>query len=132
MLFPTFDFLLFVIPVLLATWALGRRPLARTLLLLGASYFFYMGGPKTEPPPTPWYYVGLLVLSTVLDYAAGLLIANADRNAERRGDPSSARGFRNAVLGVSLVGNLGLLGYFKYTDFFLRTAQDVATALGME
>ncbi|MBC8070887.1 MAG: MBOAT family protein [Deltaproteobacteria bacterium] len=132
MLFPTFDFLLFVIPVLLATWALGRRPLARTVLLLGASYFFYMGGPKTEPPPTPWFYVGLLVLSTVLDWAAGLLIANADRGAERRGDPSGARGFRNAVLGISLVGNLGLLGYFKYTDFFLRTAQDIATATGME
>jgi len=130
MLFPTFDFLIFVIPVLVATWVLGRRPLARTLLLLGASYFFYMAGPKTDPPPTPWYYVGLLVFSTVLDYACGLGMAVAD--ARWRSDPARARFVRNTLLGISLVGNLGLLGYFKYTDFFLRTATDVAAALGIE
>ena len=130
MLFPTFDFLIFVIPVLVATWVLGRRPLARTLLLLGASYFFYMAGPKTDPPPTPWYYVGLLVFSTVLDYACGLGMAVAD--ARWKSDPARARFVRNTLLGISLVGNLGLLGYFKYTDFFLRTATDVAAALGIE
>lgn len=130
MLFPTFDFLIFVIPVLVATWVLGRRPLARTLLLLGASYFFYMAGPKTDPPPTPWYYVGLLVFSTVLDYACGLGMAIADER--NRHDPARARFLRNTLLGISLVGNLGLLGYFKYTDFFLRTATDVAAALGIE
>lgn len=130
MLFPTFDFLIFVIPVLIATWVLGRRPLARTLLLLGASYFFYMAGPKTDPPPTPWYYVGLLVFSTVLDYACGLGMAVAD--GRWKSDPARVRFVRNTLLGISLVGNLGLLGYYKYTDFFLRTATDLAAALGIE
>ncbi len=133
MLFPTFDFLIFVIPVLLAAWALSHRPKARTLLLLAASLFFYVGGPKTDPPPTPWYYVGLLVFSTLLDYACGLGIAAQDAR-RGRGDQDEARTRRgkNIILGISLVGNLGLLGYFKYTDFFLRTATDVAGALGIE
>jgi len=132
MLFPTFDFLLFVIPVLLAAWALANRPFARTVLLLAASYFFYMGGPATDPPPTAWYYVGLLVLSTVLDYACGLGIAVQDARIRRDGPSATATRARNAILGISLVGNLGLLGYFKYTDFFLRTATDLAQVLGIE
>jgi D-alanyl-lipoteichoic acid acyltransferase DltB (MBOAT superfamily) len=132
MLFQTFDFLLFVIPVLVAAWALANRPRARLLLLLGASYFFYMGGPMTDPPPTRWYYVGLLVLSTVLDYACGLGIAVQDAKARRDGPSETTTRARNLLLGVSLVGNLGLLGYFKYTDFFLRTATDLAQALGID
>jgi alginate O-acetyltransferase complex protein AlgI len=132
MLFPTFDFLLFAIPVLLAAWALANRPLARTLLLLGASYFFYMGGPATDPPPTPWYYVGLLVLSTVLDYACGLGIAVQDARIRQDGPSAGATRARNAILGISLLGNLGLLGYFKYTDFFLRTATDLAQVLDID
>ncbi len=135
MLFPTFDFLLFVIPVLLGTWLLSHRPLPRTLLLLGASLFFYMAGPKTEPPPTPWYYVGLLVFSTVLDYACGLGIAAQDRRVRQSGDAAamaSARRAKNAIFGVSLVGNLGLLGYFKYTDFAFSVATDLAHALGID
>ncbi len=62
MLFASFDYLLFFLPVLVAYWALATRPKARLLLLLGASYFFYMAAAK--PPggglPTKWYYVGLL------------------------------------------------------------------------
>ncbi len=132
MLFPTFDFLLFVIPVLAAAWMLAHRPRWRTLLLLGASYFFYMAGPKNEPLPTPWYYVGLLLISTVLDYACGLGIAAQDARARRNGLSPRVTRARNAMLGISLVGNLGLLGYFKYTDFFVRTAGDVAGALGLD
>ncbi len=132
MLFPTLDFLLFVIPVLVVAWLLAHRPVARTLVLLAASYFFYMGGPLTDPPPAPWYYVGLLVLSTVLDYACGLGIAAQDARAKQAGISAATTRARNAILGISLVGNLGLLGYFKYTDFFLRTATDVAQALGIE
>jgi D-alanyl-lipoteichoic acid acyltransferase DltB (MBOAT superfamily) len=132
MLFPTFDFLLFVIPVLAVAWMLAHRPWPRTIFLLLASYFFYSAGPHTEPPPAPWYYVGLLVLSTVLDYACGLGIAVQDARAKRNGPSPGTTRVRNAMLGISLVGNLGLLGYFKYTDFFVRTAADLTEALGIE
>ena len=134
MLFPTFDFLLFLLPMLVAFWSLSHRPVARVVLLLVGSYFFYMAGPKTEPPPTPWYFAGLLVFSTVLDYVCGwqihkrapLLQAVDPRLASR------ARWGRNAYLAASVIGNLGLLGYFKYTDFFVDTFADVAGAMGME
>jgi D-alanyl-lipoteichoic acid acyltransferase DltB (MBOAT superfamily) len=134
MLFPTFDYLLFALPVLLAFWALAHRPVARVLLLLVASYFFYMAGPKTVPPPTPWYFAGLLVFSTVLDYVCAAQIHRHAPNLTST-DPvvaAAARRTRNGYLAASLVGNLGLLGYFKYTDFFIATAGDVAHALGLD
>jgi alginate O-acetyltransferase complex protein AlgI len=134
MLFSTFDYLLFAVPVIVAFWALSHRPWARVWLLLVASYFFYMAGPKTEPPPTPWYFAGLLLFSTVLDYACGLAIHRRSADLESP-DPrvvSSARRARNAIFGISLVGNLGLLAYFKYVDFFVATFSDIAGALGME
>ena len=133
MLFPSFDFLVFVIPVLLVFWAASGRPVVRVVFLLGASYFFYMAGPKLDPPGTPWYYAGLLLFSTVLDFACGHAMARHAEGA-KSSDPAvagPARRSRNAALGVSLVGNLGLLAYFKYTDFFFTIAGDIGEALGM-
>jgi D-alanyl-lipoteichoic acid acyltransferase DltB (MBOAT superfamily) len=133
MLFSTFDFLLFFVPVAALTWAL--RGWARVWLLLAASYFFYMAGPKTDPLPTPWYYAGLLLASTVLDYVCALRITAATARTVGAGDAvahATARRARAAWLTVSLVGNLGLLAYFKYTNFLLSAAADVARAIGFE
>ncbi len=134
MLFPTFDYLVFLVPVLVAFWALGHRPVARVLLLLVASYFFYMAGPKTDPPPTPWYFAGLLVFSTVLDFVCGHQIHRRDADLDSPDDTVSARARRgrNGFLLASLVGNLGLLGYFKYTDFFVDVFADLCQATGVE
>lgn len=133
MLFPTFDFLLFIIPTLIGFWALAGRPTARVLFLLGASYFFYMAGPKTAPPPAPPYYVGLLFFSTVLDFIAGAeihrfepLIRDEDDELRRFGTRH-----RNTWLAASLVGNLGLLAYFKYVNFCIEAFTDVVTAFGV-
>jgi D-alanyl-lipoteichoic acid acyltransferase DltB (MBOAT superfamily) len=132
MLFQTFDFLLFAIPVIVGFWLLAGRPFARTLFLLAASYFFYMAGPKTEPPPAPWYFVGLLVFSTFLDFHCGKAIhaleVNAEDDDERVAAPARRR--RNLWLTLSLVGNLGLLAYFKYVNFFVQAFADVAGTLG--
>ncbi|MBK9756880.1 MAG: MBOAT family protein [Nannocystis sp.] len=130
MLFVSFDFLLFIIPVLLLAWALANVAALRVLFLIAASYFFYMAGPHTDPIQPPWYFVGLLFLSTVLDFVCSHRIA-ARRPAQEAGD-AGARRACNAWLGVSLVGNLGLLGYFKYTNFFLGAFGDIAAALGVE
>ncbi|MEX1368344.1 MAG: MBOAT family O-acyltransferase [Nannocystaceae bacterium] len=133
MLFPTFDYLVFLVPILVAFWALGHRPVARVLLLLLASYFFYMAGPKTDPPPTPWYFAGLLVFSTLLDYGVGHQI---HLRTPKLHDPdpavaARARRGRNGFLLLSLVGNLGMLGYFKYVDFFVDTFADIAELAGI-
>jgi alginate O-acetyltransferase complex protein AlgI len=123
MLFASFDFVLFFLPVLLGYWALARHPVARWMLLLCSSYFFYCASAK--PPsggwPTPWYFVGLIVASTIVDYWVALGIASARK-----------RFWRNAALGVSLVGNLGMLGYFKYTGFLLDVGRDLAHLLGAD
>ncbi|MCA9651639.1 MAG: MBOAT family protein, partial [Myxococcales bacterium] len=134
MLFPTFDFLLFALPILVGFWALAGRPVARVLFLLAASYFFYMAGPKTDPPPAPWYFVGLLVFSTVLDFVAARRIhALAEqRRSEDERVAARARRQRNLWLTVSLVGNLGLLGYFKYANFFIQAFSDVLHEVGVE
>jgi D-alanyl-lipoteichoic acid acyltransferase DltB (MBOAT superfamily) len=133
MLFPTFDFLLFAIPVLAGFWAMADRPLLRTVFLLAASYFFYMAGPATDPPGAPWYFVGLLLLSTVLDFTCGHAIHRLDPAAESE-DPlvaAAAKRRRNLWLSASLVGNLGLLGYFKYANFFMAAFADMAGAVGI-
>jgi alginate O-acetyltransferase complex protein AlgI len=101
-------------------------------LLIAASYFFYMAGPHTDPIQPPWYFVGLLLLSTVLDYVCSHRIAAERLRGSRRGDAGASRRRRNAWLAVSLVGNLGLLAYFKYTNFLLGAFADIATALGLE
>jgi D-alanyl-lipoteichoic acid acyltransferase DltB (MBOAT superfamily) len=130
MLFVSFDFLIFIIPVLLLSWALAFVPAWRVMFLIAASYFFYIAGPKTDPVQPPWYFVSLLLLSTVLDYVCSHRIA-AERAGHAAGDPG-ARRRRNAWLLLSLVGNLGLLGYFKYTNFLLGAFADLAGAVGLE
>ena len=74
---------------------------ARHGLLLGASYIFY----GSWSPP----FLLLLWFSTLLDFLVGGAIGRTEAPAKRR-----------ALLGVSLFGNLGLLVYFKYGNFFLE------------
>ncbi|MEY4546974.1 MAG: hypothetical protein RL685_3169 [Pseudomonadota bacterium] len=122
MLFASFDFVLFFVPVLLAYWLLAKRPMLRWFMLLCASYFFYCASakPPTGPWPTPWYYVGLIVASTLMDYGVGRLIAAA-----------KTRFARNLALSISLVGNLGMLAYFKYVGFFLEVTSEVLHLFGI-
>jgi alginate O-acetyltransferase complex protein AlgI len=124
MLFASFDFLLFVIPVLAAYWGLAKHPRARFCLLVAASYFFYCASsrPVSGGLPTRWTFVGLLALTSVVDYACALFIA-------RLAQGSFAR---NLVLALSLCTNLGLLCYFKYTGFLLDAARDITQALHIE
>ncbi len=134
MLFPTFDFLLFALPVLAGFWALSDRPAARVGFLLVASYFFYAAGPKTTPPPAPAYFAGLLVFSTVLDYLCGRAIYKHNDGFKSK-DPAikaAASRKRNVWLYLSLLGNLGLLGYFKYANFFLSGFADILGVVGVD
>jgi alginate O-acetyltransferase complex protein AlgI len=105
MRFNSFEFAVFLAVVLaLAPWFQGRR---RHALLLVASYFFY----GTWNPP----FLLLLWFSTGLDFACGGWIAKTRSRAARR-----------AALATSLVGNLGVLFYFKYGNFFLENVAFVS------
>jgi D-alanyl-lipoteichoic acid acyltransferase DltB (MBOAT superfamily) len=99
MLFTTFNFLGFLV-VVLALFYILPRPLRR-YLLLAASLFFYMAWKAR--------FVTLILGLITIDYLAALWIVHKE-----------GRQRRMALL-VSLCANIGLLGYFKYTNFLRDT-----------
>ncbi len=113
MSFTELIFAPFAILTYLVFFCLRNRPAAQIILLLIASYLFY-----------GWWKIGflwLILFSSILDFTMGHLIA-----------ASASRTRRRIYLGVSLLGNLGLLGYFKYANFFVQSAGDILAAAGME
>src|SRR5436305_10960338 len=113
MLFPTFGFLLFFLAVAAGLAVLEGRFRAKKALLVAASYFFYA--------QWDWRFCLLLAGSTALSFAAGLLIGRL-----------SDRGRQRLVLGIAVALHLGLLGAFKYLDFFVMSANELARLLGLE
>jgi len=110
-LFATYTFAVFLAVVWTLHALLPQR--GRQLLLLVASYVFYCW-------ETPFY--GLLILaSTVLDYLVGRGLERTERPLGRR-----------LLLLCSLVGNLGLLGFFKYGDFIGGNLVGLGRLLGFE
>jgi alginate O-acetyltransferase complex protein AlgI len=83
----------------------------QNLLLLLASYYFYSAW--------DWRFLFLLLWSTLLDYGCGLGIDNV----------SSPR-VRKVLLVASIVGNLTLLGFFKYFKCFLDSLEPVVGMFG--
>jgi len=107
--FATFTFLWFFTFVFLLYWAIRNRSW-QNVLLLGSSYFFYAWW--------DWRFAWLMIVSSVIDYVAARAIANA-RNRSKIGDSEpNTNGSGRLWLIISLVANLGLLGTFKYFDFF--------------
>jgi alginate O-acetyltransferase complex protein AlgI len=111
MLFNSWTYLLFL-PVVLGTyWLMPAR--WRVLFLVVASYVFY-----------GWWDYRFLVLiwvSTIVDFLVGRRLAETEVTSRRR-----------RLLVVSLMTNLGILGFFKYWGFFVESAGGVLAALGME
>ena len=112
MIFTELSFLAFFALVFGVYWCLTSHR-ARKLWLLAASYFFYGAW--------DWRFLSLIVGSTALDYLVGLrLEGNDDERSRKR------------WIALSVVANLGLLGVFKYANFFLDSAIRLANALGFE
>lgn len=96
MLFNSFQFLIFL-PIVIALYYLIAERF-RWILLFAASCYFYM---VFYPP-----YILILFAIILIDYFSGLLI---EKNKGGR---------RKLFLLISIVGNVGLLCYFKYFNFF--------------
>lgn len=111
MLFNSPIFLFFFATVFCLYWAIRRRT-AQNLLLLAASYVFYGAW--------SWKFLLLLCFSTLLDYGCGRWV-EAAQGARRR-----------AVVILSATVNLGLLGFFKYSGFFVSQAAALLHSLGFE
>ena len=111
MVFSSFVFLLaFLLLVLLIYYVCPGK--VRNLVLLIASLLFYAWG---EP-----VYVLIMLFSTVFDYINGRLI----EYFQNKNRPGKAK----VVLVIDLVGNLGLLGFFKYADFVIGNINSITGA----
>lgn len=110
MLFNSLTFLVFFVAVYGLYWAIPGWSAKKWLLLL-ASYVFYAAW---NPP-----YILVLAFSTMLDWWLARRIAGATTVVNRR-----------FLLVLSLVGNLGLLSYFKYGNFVLENFQEILAWLG--
>jgi len=110
LLFNSFHYIAFFLTVLLAIDTIRKGSLQHVLLLV-ASYYFYWASSS--------FHLLLLVYSSYLDFYCGRAIYRADSAGRRR-----------LYLCLSLVGNLGVLAYFKYTNFAISTAVLGLEALG--
>jgi alginate O-acetyltransferase complex protein AlgI len=103
-------FFLFLAVVFGVHWLLKtNRP--RKLWLLACSYVFYGAW--------DWRFLSLILASTAIDYVAALRI-----------DAASDRRIRRRWLLLSLGGNLAILGFFKYFNFFTGSLVSLAAWLG--
>ncbi len=112
MLFNSLDFAVFLPIVFGLYWFVTRQNLKlQNALLLISSYVFYA-----------WWdprFLALIVLSTLTDYIIGKQLNHATSSA-----------YRKRLLALSLVVNLGMLGFFKYYNFFIASFQDAFSLFG--
>ena len=102
MLFNSIDFAIFLPSVFILYWFVFNKNLKiQNSLIVLASYFFYGWW--------DWRFLSLIMFSTIIDY----LVANKLKN---EGNISQ----RKILLRISIIVNLGLLGFFKYYNFFLE------------
>ncbi|HYB44043.1 MAG TPA: MBOAT family protein [Candidatus Methylomirabilis sp.] len=110
MLFNSWTFPPFLAVVLLLYYALSHR--RQNIMLLLASYFFYACW--------DWRFLGLLLLSTSVDWTLANLI---EREPTRRG--------AKRWVAASVAANLCFLGFFKYFNFFVDSADALLQAIGL-
>ncbi|MET1161160.1 MAG: MBOAT family protein, partial [Pseudoxanthomonas sp.] len=111
MVFNSLTFMVFF-ALVLALHALPFRWTTKKVNLLLASYVFYAAW---NPP-----FILLLWISTVVDWYAAQALVKAEKPAARR-----------AWMLLSVVVNLGMLGYFKYGEFLLENFQALAASVGV-
>ena len=107
--FIQLEFLWFMAVVFTVYWAVGDRRWQNGLLLVASAVFYGW--------VHPWF-LALLYFSAVLDFFMGQRIA---------ADPANKKWY----LATSLAGNLGVLGFFKYTNFFIENFVAAGQALGV-
>ena len=114
MLFNSIEYLLFLPIVFVLYWFLFNKNLKyQNLLILVSSYLFY-----------GWWdyrFLSLIVASTIIDYIIGLNIST-----------QSQRKNQKILLWCSVLFNLGILGFFKYYNFFINSWLDLFSSIGYD
>ena len=114
MLFNSIEFLLFLPIVFVLYWFVFDKKLKyQNLLILVSSYVFY-----------GWWdyrFLSLIFFSTIVDYFIGLGISNQASLKNKR-----------ILLWCSVLFNLGVLGFFKYYNFFIDSWIDLFSSVGYD
>jgi alginate O-acetyltransferase complex protein AlgI len=110
MLFNSIDFWIFFIIVIASMVVIRNRSYQHVILLVASYFLFYY---------TSNYLITLLIASTILDFYVGKSIAKSNKQNHKK-----------ILLLLSLSGNLGLLGFFKYADFAIGQFNEIGRILG--
>jgi len=114
MLFNSIEFLIFLPVVFCLYWFVFNKNLKlQNLLILISSYIFYGWW--------DWRFLSLIFLSTVVDYFVGIQIFNNKDTKKKK-----------SFLWFSVIFNLGLLGFFKYFNFFIESWVDLLSSVGYD
>ena len=113
MLFNSFTFMIFLPVVFLLYWFVFRKLRWQNLLILVASYVFYGWW--------DWRFLILIVITSASSFASGLLIKHYE----------GRRTCQRAVSAANIVLNLGILGAFKYFNFFAGSLASLLATFGL-
>ena len=112
MLFNSIDFAIFLPIVFLLYWGVFHRAIrSRNIFLIVTGCVFYGWW--------DWRFLGLLFFTAGVDYLVAMGLSRSEVKTRRK-----------LLMGLSLTANLGLLGFFKYYDFFLLNFVEAFTLLG--
>lgn len=103
--FSNLYFLYVFLPIVLLFYFLVPRFLKNTILLI-ASLFFYAWGEPT--------YVFLMLFSIFMNYIFGIAVSNSENNS-----------WKKVWLWLAVLVNFGILGYYKYANFFVDTVNSL-------
>ena len=109
LLFNSGFFLFFFFFILLFNRFFHQNKRAKVFFLMTASIYFYYKSSGV------FFY--LLIISSLVDYYAGKFIYAMDNGGIKK----------KFLLILSIATNLGILGYFKYTNFFIKTINAIGT-----
>ena len=106
MVFSSLTFMFIFLPIVLLVYYVSPKQFKNLFILISGLVFYAWGEPV---------YVVIMIVSTLIDYTAGLLIDKFNHKKK----------VRLICLLVSLVMNLGLLGVFKYSGFVLQNIDGI-------
>jgi D-alanyl-lipoteichoic acid acyltransferase DltB (MBOAT superfamily) len=114
MLFNSIDFAIFLPIVFILYWFVTNKNLKlQNLLIVISSYIFYGWW--------DWRFLSLILFSTILDYSIGISLSKQVNQNKRK-----------MLLWISILMNLGFLGFFKYYNFFLANFMTAFSFFGTE
>lgn len=114
MLFNSIDFAIFSPIVFALYWFVAQKHLkVQNLLIVASSYVFYGWW--------DWRFLSLIAFSTIVDYTIGVTLSKQENHSKRK-----------LLLWISILVNLGFLGFFKYYNFFLENFISAFSFFGTE